>query len=63
MYVLNIYVYAKHIVQPWDMHCTFLFWSNLSLDKIVVTKIFPKFFKRFQNPSATHEIKLQNDFK
>ena len=28
-----------------------------------VTKIFPKFFKRFQNPPATHEIKPQNNFK
>ena len=28
-----------------------------------VTKIFLKFFKRFQNPPATHEIKPQNNFK
>ena len=34
------------------------FWINLSFDMHVVTKIFPKFLKRFQNPPATQEIKL-----
>ena len=38
-------VYAKHIVQLWDMHCACLFWSNLSLDMLVVTKNFQKISK------------------
>ena len=28
MKVCESEVYAKHIVQPWDMHCTCLFWNN-----------------------------------
>ena len=24
---LQSYIYAKHIVQPWGMHCTRLFWN------------------------------------
>ena len=51
-------IYANHIVQPWDMHYTYFFWNNLSLDVLVVTKILPRFFKEFQNLTATHEIKL-----
>ena len=55
MKVYESEVYAKHIVQSWEMHCTCPIWSYLSLDMLVVTKIFPKFLKRFQNLSATHE--------
>ena len=58
MKVYESEVYAKHIVQSWEMHCACPIRSYLSLDVLVVTKIFPKFFKRFQNPPATHEIKL-----
>ena len=38
-------VYAKHIVQPWEIHCACIFCNNLSLKMLVVTKIFPKFLK------------------
>ena len=34
------------------------FGSNLTLIMLVVSKIFPKFFKKFQNLPATQEIKL-----
>ena len=51
-------VYAKHIVQPWDIQCSCFFKSNLNLNMLVVIKIFPKVFKIIQNPPATQQIKL-----
>ena len=51
-------VYAKHIVQPWDIQCSCFFKSNLNLNMLVVIKNFPKVFKIFQNPPATQQIKL-----
>ena len=29
MKVCESEVYTKHIVQPWDMHCTCLFWGTI----------------------------------
>ena len=58
MKVCESEVYARHIDKSWDMHWVCPIWSYLSLDMLVVTKIFTKFFKKFQNLTATHEIKL-----
>ena len=63
-------IYAKHIVQH---ICHTFFRINLSLETLVVTKIYTEFakikirfshiiiiWKRFHNPPATQEIKLQS---
>ena len=53
-------VYANDIVQPWDMHCVYLFWSNFSLDMLVVTNLF---CENFSKCCKIHQLHKKSSYK